>query len=265
MFPYWFLINTCLNHVVFLLFFQIPKKEKGPAPRPPSIVSPPQPSTPEREKGPAPLPPISVNASSKVPPISPLPTKQPPLLDNNVAPSSNLKQISPPPHKSKSDQVPTSVTQPNKHEATKHHKDDKKVSGKTGDIVKNPAPKPPKVNNLKESPQMPNNITASGQDDKKQQIITKAESKEEQVPSEQTTPLAPEQKAKIINNDSLSNVSDEPFHTPPSQRHSHPDALSSKEAGQQIVDQVCGEAEKIVEERQAAKADQLVRYVTSLC
>lgn len=75
---------------------QAPKKEKGPAPRPPSIVSPP--STPEREKGRAPPPPVVNNVpavqpsesmdTSPVPspPVSVKPTLAQPETVKNPAP-----------------------------------------------------------------------------------------------------------------------------------------------------------------------------------
>lgn len=103
---------------------QAPKKEKGPAPRPPSIVT--SPSSPEREKGPAPPPPtnnqtpITIPTSENVDPIVTKPST-PTSTDTQTAvvgtaPVSN--QVNPP------------------------------------ESVKNPAPQPPKITNV---PPLPNN------------------------------------------------------------------------------------------------------------
>lgn len=236
---------------------QPPKKEKGPAPRPPSIVS--APSTPEREKGPAPPPPIVqlIPATPPTPPAQSQPAPSPVTTDRPIEES-----------------TPTKTP---KETPPKEAKTSPKI--KKEENVKSPAPKPPilapQIKEINETTKSLSNHT---------NIAVKSDKISETKDKHVADELAGDYSNKVTANgarisdvvkvgevsttvslneaktetpsagdangeDVAGDVATDAERLPRNRRYSHADAQQSRDSGQRLVEQVCRDAEKAVIDR----------------
>lgn len=218
---------------------QPPKKEKGPAPRPPSIVS--APSTPEREKGPAPPPP-TINLITATPPTpqSPPVTTDKPTEESTPTPTKTPKETPP-----------------------KEAKTSPKI--KKEENVKSPAPKPPKLTpQIKETTKtQPNHSNIAVKSDKISETKVPDEhvgdhtngTRISDVVGDSATSVSIKEaktatpSANDANGDDASDVATDTERFPRNRRYSHADAQQSRDSGQRLVEQVCRDAEKAVIDR----------------